>query len=944
VTAAHRFLPYVRQGFAAGFTNPDERDPVLPAQASLVVSLRVNDRADSEASVTVQPYGPGDVLGIDTRNIIRADPPRLAVDFEPNYLPLIEFDQPDFPWLFTPAGAGSQGRLRPWLCLAVVRRQEGVELRFEPGDMLPVLTIGPPARPGRELPPLEESWAWVHAQVVEAEPGLGVEAILHDRPERNLSRLLCPRRLEPDADYLACLVPTFEAGRLAGRGLDVPAEERAQLRPAWLSGEAAPESVALPVYYHWEFRAGPGGDFESLAGRLRPRPLPEGVGTRPLDVSDPGFGLPGIGTVVLEGALRPTRGPAPTPPPAEFQARLRELLNLAENRIAGADADPVVEPPTYGSLHAAQEVVPAPDEGPRWLRELNLDPALRAIAGLGTLVVRDQQEALMEAAWAQLGEASEATRLVDRLPLAEAVLGAFVAKRLEPMEPERVLQLTAPLHARVRMPLETLQLRVQRSRLADSAVSAPLRRTLRSRGPLARRLAPAAAPVAPAAAPVAPAAARLFFPALSQVAELQFSVLPTPVLVTPEQVASQVRRVTRLVTVPHRPHGPPRPPVSRRLRPDDVEPEPDVKPEPDVEPEPGVDVQPPEPPPATLRYLEAARALRDYFTPPPVHMASPLPELQLQAVKLELLAQLKPETTLPRRAFARISAAGDPVQPSADAEPADLARGVPSYAEPMYTGLRDLSQELLLPGADGIPADTVTLLEANRPFVEAYMVGLNHELARELLWREFPGRPRQTAFRTFWDTRGTGSEAEQLEPISDWDPAAALGDNMTLGTEREPLVLLVRGQLLLRYPDAIVYAQRAASPTSLGAEAKQPIFRGSLDPDVTFLGFDLGEDEARGDDGGPGWFFVLQEQPTAPRFGLDEIRAGPLASWNDLAWSDVGVAPGGHLRLADVSPAVTDPARWGFNAAHMAAIMRQRPARVAIHANLILPPKRVAVP
>jgi hypothetical protein len=224
------------------------------------------------------------------------------------------------------------------------------------------------------------------------------------------------------------------------------------------------------------------------------------------------------------------------------------------------------------------------------------------------------------------------------------------------------------------------------------------------------------------------------------------------------------------------------------------------------------------------------------------------------------------------------------------------------------------------------------------------MVGLNHELARELLWREFPGRARHTAFRRFWDTRGTGSDVDQLEPIADWDPAAALGDSMSLGIKREPLVLLVRGQLLLRYPDTIVHAQPAAGATSLGSEQKLPIFHGRLDPDVRFFGFDLGEDEARGDDGGPGWFFVLQEQPTAPRFGLDEVRTGPLTSWNDLAWDDVGVAPGAHLRVAGAAPAVTDPAVWAFNSAHMAAILRQRPARVAIHASLILPSKRVPVP
>ena len=31
------------------------------------------------------------------------------------------------------------------------------------------------------------------------------------------------------------------------------------------------------------------------------------------------------------------------------------------------------------------------------------------------------------------------------------------------------------------------------------------------------------------------------------------------------------------------------------------------------------------------------------------------------------------------------------------------------------------------------------------------MVGLNHEFARELLWREFPTDQRGSYFRQFWD-------------------------------------------------------------------------------------------------------------------------------------------------------------------------------------------------
>ena len=108
-----------------------------------------------------------------------------------------------------------------------------------------------------------------------------------------------------------------------------------------------------------------------------------------------------------------------------------------------------------------------------------------------------------------------------------------------------------------------------------------------------------------------------------------------------------------------------------------------------------------------------------------------------------------------------------------------------------------------------------------------------------------------------------------------------------------------------------------------------------MDPDTPFLGFPFDEDQA------PGYFFVIQEQPSAPRFGLDDARTNPVASWNDLAWTDVRTLPGAHLKLADLLlPAAQRPAgtTWAFNSAHMAAILRQRPVQIAFHADRLLPP------
>ena len=68
--------------------------------------------------------------------------------------------------------------------------------------------------------------------------------------------------------------------------------------------------------------------------------------------------------------------------------------------------------------------------------------------------------------------------------------------------------------------------------------------------------------------------------------------------------------------------------------------------------------------------------------------------------------------------------------------------------------------------------------------------------------------------------------------------------------------MLVRSELLRRYPDAIVYATKAG-------EERHPIFTGGFAPDVRYFGFDIDLDDI-GD-----WSIVIQEHPSAPRFGVE---------------------------------------------------------------------------
>ena len=69
------------------------------------------------------------------------------------------------------------------------------------------------------------------------------------------------------------------------------------------------------------------------------------------------------------------------------------------------------------------------------------------------------------------------------------------------------------------------------------------------------------------------------------------------------------------------------------------------------------------------------------------------------------------------------------------------------------------------PNINLIPPNSITLVETNQRFIESYMVGLNHEFARKLLWREYPTDQRGSYFRQFWDVKGIEIHDLALE---DW--------------------------------------------------------------------------------------------------------------------------------------------------------------------------------
>jgi len=241
-----------------------------------------------------------------------------------------------------------------------------------------------------------------------------------------------------------------------------------------------------------------------------------------------------------------------------------------------------------------------------------------------------------------------------------------------------------------------------------------------------------------------------------------------------------------------------------------------------------------------------------------------------------------------------------------------------------------LTSQQMLPGVDAVPDETVAMLVTNPRFVEAYMVGLNDEMRRELAWRQYPVVSTATFFANFW------GDSPDIPPIASWPAGASLGSNTDSTTAQA--VLLVRGELLRRFPNTVITAiQATGTPAQrrLGTSETTPAFRGTIAPDMTFFGFPFSEATATA---GLGYYFVLAEHPSEPRFGLAATvkEPGPtLVDWNDLAWSQVTVV-NNHVSI-DKPPTATGPgAAWGADAANQAYITYRQPTRVAFLATALL--------
>jgi hypothetical protein len=739
--------------------------------------------------------------------------------------------------------------------------------------------------------------------------------------------------------------------------------------------------------------------------------------------------------------------------PDDYASEIPQVANAATAIGPGIDddPDPLITAPLYGRWHALTQRLlfnqdtSAAANSTNWVHRLNLDPRFRVPANFGTGVVEKNAEEYMNYAWEQIGEVLAANARIRRLLVAREVSWRWHEVAVKPLaaaNSERAFTLMAPVATRVMASPTTIAFAQRSSLLPPVYTSAVMRRVLRPGSRLIRTL-PFTASITPqnllnrvnngevsAAPPVvvppgvptvdqaAGAATPTNIPGWLAALLARYPWLPMAVLIGAILLALLVllipllgiimavalvvagiflyrllHRWQQILAAPQSVTQGNQTPAAINQLPQS----------PDFAIQaPGSNIRPTigtTDSPTAVRFKTALRDSFSLIVTTRIVSFRPAPvSLNLADLTTKMVAAVDPLVTIAKRGLSIIL-----IPPWIRDLLGDNFGEVMAYPKidlPMYEPLKAISAELFLPNLNLIPANSITLIETNQKFIESYMVGLNHEFARKLLWREYPTDQRGSYFRQFWDARSYRDSdnltAEQLkEKLYDipelhrWAPASNLGDHnnrATPGEKGEEAVLVIRGELLKRYPTAVIYAHRAQwtrksdgsidlsqprtlqdidaafednPPTSI---VRMPLYEAKVDPDIYFFGFDLTIAEAKGGPGtnpadDPGWFFVIKERPGEPRFGLELSRTSALEVFDELTWDDAvpGAGPGKFLPAGSLStvaltaPPAADPegkkpqhaddaqvdgaavssARWAY-------LLFREPVMVAVHADEML--------
>jgi len=784
---------------------------------------------------------------------------------------------------------GSASGVKPWLVLIALEANEFTHTSGENGP-LPRIEV---ENASQSLPNLAQSWAFAHVQAALPDGGGTVQASMTGSAGNHFSRLLCPRQLKERQAYTLFLVPAYEAGRLAGLGSsDKPGTPD---QPAWAA--ASPESVLLPVYYQSRFITNASEDVEALLRRLK--------GYRADDSSEPGaarrvsaetpgyyddYTGPSGASFFRQAALKQA---GRVTPGLETERPLTERVSATLSQvIAGELGSPDVDgndPLVAMPAYGFRFRPDAAPSRPKAEQSHWYDPINLDLKHRHAAGLGAETVRQNQEYFAKLCWEQYEELVEANQRIARLRTAEALGARLLA---KHAVKIAPDTLLALGEPLQSYVLAEKDTPVSGFLQNKGVPTSFASRG--LRRMASRRSVVRGTGS----AAVR---------------VVPAPALPgdkTPNSATSALQRESFQKQV-----------LSER-----------------AERGLSISIEP------SLRPLMKTQLFATSARP----LASPVAaqEFESRSVAQSLLGTL---ARLPK-IKAEFTIKG--------LKPAELESIRPIYRSPLITTplaqrLTDLDPDSILTDASALKPDSVALFEENRAFVEAFMVGANHEMNQELRWREFPTDMRGTIFRRFWD-RGRPADdaaADDIRAIHTWN--GKLGTHFAPGDvdKAANLVVVIRSDLVRKLELPIIVLNEAAGTTWQrgGGTDHEAVFFGKLGPDVAYYGFDVSREHIVTTVRNRA-FLVIYEPVGRLRFGLDvatvntrkarrntslETLRFPLralgrdervvlmhsrtpapvpaapALWDDLSWAHMTLTAAKYIDFSRVLTIAGQPDYWG---------------------------------
>ena len=202
----------------------------------------------------------------------------------------------------------------------------------------------------------------------------------------------------------------------------------------------------------------------------------------------------------------------------------------------------------------------------------------------------------------------------------------------------------------------------------------------------------------------------------------------------------------------------------------------------------------------------------------------------------------------------------------------------PIFPDPASFYLRELSERFILPSVDQLKLNSISCFVTNPAFEEAFLAGMNTEMGRELLWREYPTDERGSYFMKFWDQsvlpKDFSKDYFDMKFLHQWDKK--LGMNHAEGKGRM-LVFVIKSELMVMYPQTVISLVARKNGKVVGQEL--PVMTGWLANDTYMAGFTL-EGNLNGD-----IYLAFAESDKSLRFSYKKLDMEGFDKINDLALS-----------------------------------------------------------